>query len=166
MACARMPTYTFKLRSDDGPVADNIGAALADNASAYNYACRVARELMRCREIETRHWLLEVYQDGDTPILHVPFASIDPTLDYLRGELRSLVETASKTKRALRDVIDAARQTLRESQALVARSRSRLYLICDNGELTIRNFDLPQSEGGGGGTWRPVNRFANLLCGS
>jgi hypothetical protein len=135
-----MPTYTFKLRSDAGWIADNIGTALADNASAYRYACSVARELMRCREIETRHWLLEVYQDGKEPLFDILFASIDPTLDHLRREMRSLVESASEKRRALKDVIHDIDLTLRESQALLARSEGRPHLISDNGEITIRNF--------------------------
>jgi hypothetical protein len=135
-----MPTYTFKLRSDAGWIADNIGTVLADNASAYRYACSVARELMRCREIETRHWLLEVYQDGKQPLFDILFASIDPTLDHLRREMRSLVESTSEKRRALKDVIHDIDLTLRESQALLARSEGRPHLISDNGEITIHNF--------------------------
>jgi hypothetical protein len=136
----RMPTYTFKLRSDAGGLADNTGAALADKASAYRYACSVARELMRCREIETRHWLLEVYQDGQGPLFDILFASIDPTLDHLRRELRTVVESASGNKRAFKDAVHAIGLTLRESRALLARSEGRPHLICDNGEVIIRNF--------------------------
>jgi hypothetical protein len=135
-----MPTYTFKLRSDAGALADNTGAALADRASAYRYACSVARELMRCREIKTRHWLLEVYQDGQGPLFNILFASIDPTLDHLRRETRTLVESASGNKRAFKDAVHDIGQTVRESQALLARASGRLHLICDNAEITIRNF--------------------------
>ena len=135
-----MPTYTFKLRGDAGWVADNVGTALADNASAYRHACCVARELMRCREIETRHWLLEVYQGGKEPLFDILFASIDPTLDHLWRELRVSVEKSSEKKRALKDVIHDIGLTVRESQALLARSSGRPHLISDNGEITIRNF--------------------------
>jgi len=135
-----MPTYTFKLRSDAGWVADNVGATLADNASAYRYACGVARELMRCRELQTRYWLLEVYRDGQGPLFDILFANVDPTLDHLRRELRVSVEKASEKKRALKDVIHDIGLTVRESQALLARSSGRPHLISDNGEITIRNF--------------------------
>ncbi|MGB3743937.1 MAG: hypothetical protein WBD11_05305 [Xanthobacteraceae bacterium] len=135
-----MPTYTFKLRGDAGWVADNVGTALADNASAYRHACCVARELMRCRESQTRYWLLEVYQDGQRPLFDILFARVDPTLDHLRRESRALVESASEKKRALKDVIHETRQIVRESQALLARSSGRPHLISDNGEITIRNF--------------------------
>ena len=135
-----MPTYTFKLRSDAGWVADNVGATLADNAVAYRYACRVARELMRCRELQTRYWLLEVYQDGQGQLFDILFATVDPTLDHLRRESRAVVESVSEKKRALKDVIYDVGLTVRESQALLARSSGRPHLISDNGEITIRNF--------------------------
>ncbi len=135
-----MPTYTFKLRSDAGWVADNVGATLADNASAYRYARCVARELMRCRELQTRCWLLEVYRDGQGPLFDILFANVDPTLDHLRRELRVLVEKANEKKRALKDVVHDIGLTVRESQALLARSSGRPHLISDNGEITIRNF--------------------------
>jgi hypothetical protein len=98
------PTYTFKLRDDSSGVVDDVGVALSDNASAYLYAQGVARELMRCREIQTRYWDLEVYRDGEGPLFDILFATVDPTLDHLRRELRSLVERVSGKKRALRDV--------------------------------------------------------------
>ena len=135
-----MPTYTFRLRSDAGWVADNVGAALADDASAYRYARSVARELMRCRELRTRYWVLELYQDGQEHLFDILFATVDPTLDHLRRESRALVESASEKKRALKDVIHDIDLTVRESRALLARSSGRPHLISDNGEITIRNF--------------------------
>jgi hypothetical protein len=138
-----VPTYTFRLRSDGCDVEDDAGVALTDNASAYRYARTVARELMRCRELQTRYWLLQVFRDGDGPLFDILFASVDPTLDHLRRELRSLVEKVSERKRALKDTIYAANFTLRESQSLLARSRGKPYLIAENGEVTIRGFDRP-----------------------
>ena len=138
-----VPIYTFTLRSYGCEVNDDAGIALSDNASAYRYARAVARELMRRREIQTRYWRLEVYRDGEGPLFDILFASVDPTLDHLRRELRSLVEKASEKKRALKDVVYAARLTLRESQSLLARSRGKPYLIAENGEITIRGFESP-----------------------
>jgi hypothetical protein len=141
----QLPTYTFRLRNDGRAVEDDAGIALADNASAYRYARAVARELMRRREVQTRYWLLEVYRDGEGPQFDVLFASVDPTLDHLRRELRSLVERVSEKKRALKDIVYAANLTLRESQSLLAQSRGKPYLIAENGETTIRGFDRPHS---------------------
>jgi hypothetical protein len=139
------PTYTFRLRNDGSGVEDNTGIALSDNASAYQYARAVARELMRSREVQTRYWLLEVYRDGEGPLFGILFAAVDPTLDHLRRELRSLVEKVSEKKRALKDTIYGASLTLRESQCLLARSRGKPHLIAENGEITIRGFNSPHS---------------------
>jgi hypothetical protein len=151
MRSMNAPTYTFKLRNDGRAVEDDTGIALVDNASAYRYARDVARELMRSREIQTRYWLLEVYRDGEGPLFDILFASVDPTLDHLRRELRSLVEKVSENKRALRDIANAAYLTMRESKSLLARSRGKPYLIAENGEITIRGFDPRQSAP----FWRP-----------
>lgn len=145
------PTYTFRLRNDGRALEDDTGVALTDNASAYRYARDVARELMRSRETQTRYWLLEVYRDGEGPLFDVLFASVDPTLDHLRRELRSLVEKVSQRKRALKDIANAANLTMRESQSLVARSRGKPYLIAENGRITIRDFDPRRSAP----YWRP-----------
>jgi Domain of unknown function (DUF6894) len=129
-------TYTFKLRGDGRDVNDNVGIALADNASAYGYARTVARELMRCREAQTRYWHIKVYRDGEGPLFDILFASVDPTLDHLRRELRVLVERVSERKRALKDVVYACELNLRQSRSLLARSRGKPFLIAENGELT------------------------------
>ena len=140
----QVPTYTFKLRDDNCGVVDDSGVPLIDNATAYQYARSVARELMRSREIQTRCWLLEVYRDGEGRLFDILFARVDPTLDHLRGELRADVEKVSERKRALKDVIYAASLTLRESQSLLAQSHGKPYLITENGEITIRDFKGPE----------------------
>jgi hypothetical protein len=139
-----VPTYTFTLRGDGRDNSDDMGIALADNASAYRYACTVARELMRCRETQTPYWRIKVYRDGEGPVFDVLFATVDPTLDHLRRELRALVESASAKTGALKDVLYACEASLRESQSLLARSRGKPYLIAENGEITIRDFDQLQ----------------------
>jgi len=136
-----IPTYTFTLRSDGCDSADDMGIALADNASAYRYARTVARELMRCRETRTRYWRIKVYRDGQGPIFDVLFATVDQTLDHLRRESRALVEKTSERKRALKDVSHACDASLRESRSLLAQSCGKPYLIAENGEVIIRDFD-------------------------
>ena len=134
-------TYTFTVRGDGHDNSDDMGIALADNASAYRYARTVARELMRCRERQTRYWRIKVYRDGEGPVFDVLFASVDPTLDHLRRELRALVESVSEKTGALKEVLYACELSLRESRSLLARSRGQPYLIAENGEVTIRGFD-------------------------
>ena len=140
-----MPTYTLKLRSTGGTSADHFGVSLADNASAYHFTCTVARELMRNRETETRFWVLDVLDSeklgSQKPVFHVLFARIDPTLDHLRRDLRTLVERVSEIRRALNDAAHAAELTARESRALLARSHGKPHLIAENGEVTIRGFN-------------------------
>jgi hypothetical protein len=62
---------------------------------------------------------------GQEPLFDILFANVDPTLDHLRRELRVLVEKVSEKKRALKDVIHDIGLTVRESQALLARSRGK-----------------------------------------
>ena len=141
MLSMRAPTYTFTLRSDGRDVNDDVGIALTDNASAYRYARTVARELMRSRETQTRYWHIKVYRDGAGPLFDILFASVDPSLDHLRRELRALVERVGERKRALKDVVYACEISVRESRTLLARAQGKPYLIAENGELTIRGFD-------------------------
>jgi hypothetical protein len=144
MPAMRGPTYTFTLRSEGRDVNDDVGIALTDNASAYQYARTVARELMRSRETQTRYWHIKVFRDGEGPLFDILFATVDPTLDHLRRELRALVERVSERKRALKDVVYACEVSLRESRSLLAQSRGKPYLIAENGELTIRGFERLQ----------------------
>ena len=94
---------------------------------------------MRYREVQTRSWRLDVYENGDGPIHAIPFASIDPTLDHVVPKLRMMVETMSERKRLLSEVLHAVNVTVRESRALVARSRGKPYLASRFGRSTIRD---------------------------
>src|SRR5215468_6090650 len=123
-----MPTYTFRLMDDDSGVADNVGLRLADAKVAYCHACDVAHELMDHREARTRSWRLDVYENGVKKLFEILFASIDETLDHLKPDDRKLVEMTATRRRSLQDTYCAAWITCRESQALVARSRGKLYL--------------------------------------
>jgi hypothetical protein len=132
-----MPVYTFELRDGDRTIEDGSGVNLPDREHAFGYALDVARELMERREAQTRIWCLDVY-DGGQRIFELPFARIDPTLDHLVPEMRKTVERSCNQSRSLREAIAAARVTMRESRALVARSRGRPYLAAEMGERTIR----------------------------
>jgi hypothetical protein len=78
-----MPTYTFRLNDDNGGVEDDTGVSLVNTKAAYLYACDVARELMRCREQNTRGWHLDVYEDN-RKVFEIPFAELDETFDRPR----------------------------------------------------------------------------------
>lgn len=133
-----MPLYTFVLREGAAPIADDTGVNLPDRGHALAHAREIARELMQGREERARSWRLDVYENHDLRVFKVPFAALDPTLDHLAPERRSLVETVCEWRRSSREAVHEARTTMRESRALVARSRGRPYLVAISGEQTIR----------------------------
>lgn len=136
-----MPVYTFKLHDGRGDVEDKTGVQLPDRDSALRYALAVVHELMRCREVQTRSWCLDIYEgdDIDSPISEIPFASVDPSLDHLTPNLRTMVESISERKRLLSDAIHKVTGTVQESRALVARARGKPYLVSRFGKSTIRD---------------------------
>ena len=133
-----MPIYNFEL--DDGVcrTKDETGVQLPDHKRALQYARAVVRELMEGHVAHTRSWRLDVYGEEGGRIFEIPFASVDWTLDHLDPELRMIVTELSDRVRSLREVIAATNVTLRESRALVARSRGKPYLAAQSGKRTIR----------------------------
>jgi hypothetical protein len=132
-----MPTYTFELRDGSSGVYDEIGIHLPDREHALQYAHDVARELMSRREVQTRCWRLDVYEDNATRVFEIPFATVDQTLDHLVPELRITMERVCERCRALKEATHAAHITMRESRALVALSRGKPYLVTYAGDRTI-----------------------------
>ena len=144
-----MLRYTFALRADEALIEDESGIWFEDRGRAREYARDVAHELMHGREEETRSWCLEVYEGG-ARIYELLFASIDPTLADLPPRLRATVEQASEKKLAFRDALATVHATMRESKALVARSRGKPYLATLAGQPTVRtNNETPARNRGG-----------------
>jgi hypothetical protein len=133
-----MPLYTFQLRDGVSPIFDDVGVDLPDRDHALAYAEEVARELMEGREVQTRSWRLDIYENHSERVFGVSFAAIDKTLDHLDPELRSTVERLCNSYRSWAEAVNAARNTVRESRALVARSRGKPYLAAIAGRQTIR----------------------------
>jgi len=134
-----MPIYSFKLRDGSGTLEDENGVELADDNSATQYGHDVAHELMKSRELETRSWCLDVYEEGGGRIGEIPFARVDPTLEHLTPKWRTAVEGIAERKRLLGDVISAVDATVQESRALVARARGKPYLASRFGRRIIRD---------------------------
>lgn len=134
-----MPNYTFELRDGSGGIDDETGVALADSADALHYAQTIVHELMRSREAQTRTWRLDVYDEAGACVIELPFASVDPTLDHLRPELRAMVEKFCDRRRSVDELVYIARNTVSELRALVAKSRGKLYVAARSGEKTIRD---------------------------
>jgi len=133
-----MPRYTFKLRDGSRAIEDEAGVSLPDRERALAYARDVVGELMGCRENDTRSWRLDVYEEGKERIFEIVFASMDETLDHLSPELRGMMVGLCERKRSLQEAIHAARATLRESRAILARARGKPYLATLSGERVIR----------------------------
>jgi hypothetical protein len=133
-----MPVYTFTLHDGRGGLEDGSGVTLANHQSAIRYGHDVVRELMRCREVETRAWRLDVYAQDGEHVCEIPFASVDPTLDHLTPPMREMVEGLSQRKRLLSDAVHSVSVTIQESRALVARARGKPYLASNLGKPTIR----------------------------
>ena len=137
-----MPRYTFELQDGTSPVDDPSGMWLTTREEALQHAEAVTHELMRGREAQTRAWRLDVYEGG-TLAFKIPFASVDPTLDHLASPQRERVEASCESVRSTRQIVSAARATMRESRALVAISRGKPYLAAQGGEPTIRSGPPP-----------------------
>ncbi|MGB6536446.1 MAG: hypothetical protein WBF58_10855 [Xanthobacteraceae bacterium] len=133
-----MPHYTFELCDGSRRIQDRAGIQLHDRSAAHDYAQEVVRELMSGCERTTRTWCLEVYEDDGARVDAVSFVSIDPTLDHLAAAARTLIEGLCDRRRSFQEVVSTAQVTMRESRALVARSRGKPYLATANGERAIR----------------------------
>jgi hypothetical protein len=133
-----VPLYTFRLRGDDIDVRDDEGVTLANAEIAYRYARDVVRELMNHREAKTRHWCLDVYEEGKK-INEIPFVTLDGTPDGLSAESLGLIEYHSQQIRAIKDMLLALRASRQELQAITLRARGKPHLTAIEGEKVIRD---------------------------
>jgi hypothetical protein len=72
-------------------------------------------------------------------VFGIPFAQLDPAFENLEPSMRANFTRLCDNHRSLREAIYAARTTVRQSRALVARSRGRPYLAAFAGEKTTRS---------------------------
>jgi hypothetical protein len=134
----QMPVYAFELRDGSKPVTDDTGLHFPDRPHAFDYAQEIIRELMSGCEAQTRSWRLDVYEKGEGLVFKIPFVHLDPAFARLEPSLRTTIERLCDSYRSLREAVHAAHATVRESRALVARSRGEPYLAAYAGERTIR----------------------------
>lgn len=135
---APMPLYTFELSDGSAPLYDDAGVHLPDREHALAYGEEVARELMRGCEAQTRFWRLRINEKDGEEVFEMTFATVDPTLDHLVPELRTTVQRVCDSYRSCKEAVHAAGITMRESRALVARSRGKPYLATVAGDRTIK----------------------------
>jgi hypothetical protein len=127
--------YTFQLRDGSHRIEDKI--VLPNRERAFEHARAVVRELMRCREQQTRTWRLDVYED-EGGLFAMPFARFDDSLGHLSSQGRETIVDLCDRCRSLKEAMSTAGLTVRESRALVARSRGKPYLAAAFGQRTIR----------------------------
>jgi len=131
-----MPLYTFELLDGEHLIEDETGLCFADREDALAHAQVVARELMSAREQQTRCWRLAIYENGEC-VEEMPFVRADRSLDHLRPSLRETIELSCEIVGGFRQIMSAARATMRESRALVAISRGKPYIVTEAGQPTI-----------------------------
>ena len=133
-----MPLYTFALRNSCSTVSDETGIHAPDREHAVAYGKDVVRELMHGRELHTRYWRLDVYEDGRECVAEIPFAAVDPTSDDLWPEYRKVIERLYGGLRTWQDAFQTAQDTVRESRARLAQARGKPYLGIVGGRRTTR----------------------------
>jgi hypothetical protein len=75
---SEMPMFHFNLKADNATYVDPDGTDLRDELEALDHARQVARELMRCQELRTRSWRLQICDAERRPCVELPFAGMDP----------------------------------------------------------------------------------------
>jgi hypothetical protein len=126
-----MTRYVFHLRNDQGVVRDEEGVELPHDDAAIAHARRVAVELLRNREVKTRHWRIEVETAEGRRVHDTNFFDEDRSLDHLKPAFRATLRDVGERWRALQETNAAARRTIRQARALVARSRGKPYAVDD-----------------------------------
>ena len=128
-----MPAFYFHLRDGKSGAVDGRAQELSCASAAQGYAVHVARELMRGRELRTRHWRLDVVDEHGGVVAEVPFATIDETLNHLTPDLRRLVERLSTARREVSETLVGLDWVALYIQAPPARSHTKPYLVARDG---------------------------------
>lgn len=87
-----MPIFHFNLKADNATYVDPVGTDLRDEREALDHARQVARELMRCQELRTRSWRLQICDAEHKPCIELPFAGIDPATAHVLSSPSSPVD--------------------------------------------------------------------------
>jgi hypothetical protein len=81
---------------------------------------------------------LDVYEDEGAQVFEIPLARFDKMFGHLTPKMRETMVDLCDRCRLLQEAMSAASITMRESRALVARSRGKPYLAAAFGQRTIR----------------------------
>jgi hypothetical protein len=132
-----MRRYFFHLRDGFRGYADSSGVDLSSDDAAQDYARRVGAELMKNREVEVRHWRIQVQDEDGQLLFEIPLITLDLTLSHLSPPHKKAMEELSQRCYALREAIAQARVVQNQARALIAKSRGRPYLAADNGDRVL-----------------------------
>jgi hypothetical protein len=132
-----MPRYTFRLMDDSANAFDDV-VDLPGDDFAVLYGRDVVRELANNCEPQTCTWQLSVYNQVGERICVIPFTDFAWAGSRLSSDVRIAFEQLHERRRELRVALDAARASVREARALIARSRGKPYLAADHGRPIIR----------------------------
>jgi hypothetical protein len=127
-----MPVFYFDIRGGSY-FNDADGTVLPDAVEALEHGRLVAADLMRNCERGVRHWRILVRDEAGDLVSEILFASVDPTLNHLKSELRSTIERVSSSLGELRDAVRDARMTTLENRALRAGIRKKPSLVAIGG---------------------------------
>ena len=106
-----MPRYFFNLNDGRKIIPDLEGTELPDDDSARAHAARVARELARNREEETRSWRLAVCDAQGTLRFELLFASMDEAISRLPPVIRFMFDDAGGSTASFNEAIEQVRMT-------------------------------------------------------
>jgi hypothetical protein len=126
--------FLFNLRDGGAGVPDSEGVELPDIEAAKAYATEVARELMKCHELQKRDWRLDVRSGDGELLFDLPFATVDPTLDHLMPDLRRVIERLCENKLRLSETVFSTRALTLYLRAARARTQRKPYLAARFGQ--------------------------------
>ena len=132
-----MPVIFFNLHASGPVIGDFDGTDLPDASAAYEEACHLARELMRNRERQTRHWQFETCDADGNVLSTLLFVDVDATLDGLDWRTRDEVRRLSEVFAALERTMAKCRATVLRSRAITAQFHGRPYLATEHGHRLV-----------------------------
>ena len=132
-----MASYFFNLRNAQGGYVDRTGVELADDDAARMYACLVAGELMKNREIQAWHWRIDVRDSEGRRLFEVAFVSHDPRVRRMHPSHQEKLEKLSERRCELAEAMDQSRAVKQQAKAVVAKARGKPYLAADEGEEVL-----------------------------
>jgi hypothetical protein len=132
-----MARYYFDLSDGNQSAMDDSGTDLPDDRAAIAYGHEIAHDLMRNDEKRRRQFCISVCDETRQLLFQLPFAGLDETIADLSPEARTLLEVCYERRRGLAEAIHGARTTIRQSRAVVARSRGKPYLATVNGRACL-----------------------------